>query len=162
MDTSPIEAHYRNNYNKYVKVMTFRAGTEWDAQDIVHDAYYWALRYYNGFDGTDLDRWFRTILTNALKDYKNAEKGYSSDVSFEEEEVEGLPCNQYSQQVCAEIREIIDTKSVYQQEVLHLYFDNGYSAKDISRISDQNYKAVHKMINRFINELREMYDDSRK
>jgi len=152
-----VEQHYRDNYRKYLKLLTFRAGTEWDAEDVLHDAYYWALKYYKGFDGTNFDRWFRTILNNTLKDYKSAQLGHVSDVEFEEELAEGLPCNQYSQQVCFEIRELIDTKSLYQQEILHLYFDNGYTAKDISRITEHNYKAVHKMINRFINELKDLY-----
>lgn len=93
-----ITQHYKDNYRRLIKRMTFRAGTEWDAEDVVQEAYARALRYQDSFDGTNFDRWFNTILNNALREHKNNESGITHQ-SFEEEEVEGTPCTHYPDRV---------------------------------------------------------------
>lgn len=152
-----IEEHYRANFNKLVKLMTFRSGTEWDAQDIVQEAYARAIEYYGSFNNTDFNRWFRTVLNNSLRAHKNDEKGYSSALSFDEEDDEGIPCSQYNEQINAEIDELIQTKSLAQIEVLTLHFQKGYPAIDISKVTDHGLWAIHKMISRFRDELKELY-----
>lgn len=151
-----IEQHYRDNYRKLVKRMTFRSGTEWDAEDVVQRAYMYAISYIKSFDGRHFSAWFNTILNNALRDHKNSEKGFTA-TSFEEDEHDGTPCTHYADRIVAEVEEIIQTKSLAQIEVLTLYFKQGYTAKDISRITDNSYSASRQMILRFRNELKELY-----
>lgn len=151
-----IEEHYRNNYRKLVKRMTFRSGTEWDAEDIVQEAYERALRYIKAYDGRNFDNWFNTILNNTLREHKNNEKGFAA-TSFEEDEMDGTPCTHYVDRIVAEVEELINTKSVAQIEVLTLHFKQGYSAKDVSRITDYSHAASRQMILRFRNELKELY-----
>lgn len=136
--------------------MTFRAGTEWDAEDVVQEAYARALKYYASFNGEDFNRWFSTIINNTLREYKNIEKGVAAD-SFEEEESEGTPCSYYSDRLMDEVYELIDTKSVIQIEVLTLHFKQGYSPKDISYITDVSYSAARQITLRFRNELKDLY-----
>lgn len=151
-----VTLHYKENYRKLIKKMTFRAGTEWDAEDVVHEAYARALRYIDSFDGRDFNRWFTTILNNCLREHKNNEKGLTHQ-SFDEDDVDGTPCTHYPDRVIQEIYDLIDTKSVAQIEVLSLHFKQGYSARDISKITDHPYKATHQIILRFRNELRDLY-----
>lgn len=152
-----IEEHYQANRSKLVKRMTFRSGTEWDAEDIVQEAYVRAVKYFASFDNRNFDSWFNTILNNALREHKNNEKGFSTSSIEEEEELEGVPCNQYNQLIVEEIYEIINTKSENQIEVLTLFFQNGYTARDIGHITNHTYSATHQMIQRFRNELKELY-----
>lgn len=152
-----IEEHYQANRSKLVKRMTFRSGTEWDAEDIVQEAYARAIKYVASFDGRNFDNWFNTILNNSLREYKNSEKGFSTSSIEEEEELEGAPCNQYNKLIVEEIYEIINTKSENQIEVLTLFFQNGYTGRDIARITNHTYAATHQMIQRFRNELKELY-----
>lgn len=151
-----IEEHYKQNYRSLVKLMTFRAGTEWDAEDIVQEAYTRALKYFHSFDGTNFNRWFNTILNNALREHKNNEKGFAT-ASFEEEEADGIPCQYYSDRVLEEIYALIQSKSVDQQEVLTFYFQQNYSAKDIACITQHSYAKSHQIIQRFRNEIKELY-----
>lgn len=152
-----IEQHYRDNYRKLVKRMTYRAGTEWDAEDIVQDAYERAVRYQKSYDGKQpLDNWMNTILNNALREYKNNEKGFST-TSFEEDEVEGTSCTHFPDRIVHEINELIQTKSTTQIEVLTLWFNQEYKAVDISRITDLSYSTAHQIIQRFRNELKDLY-----
>lgn len=152
-----LEQHYRDNYRRYVKRMTFRAGTEWDAEDVVHDAYERALRYYNSFDGGNIDRWFNTILTNALKDFKANEKGFATS-EFDEEESEGTPCEHYPSRLTVEIYDLINTKSLVQIEVLTLWMKEQYSARDISQLTSNTYGSCKSIIKRFKDELKSLYN----
>lgn len=151
-----IQKHYAENYRKLLKRMSFRASTEWDAEDIIQDAYERAIRYHASYDGSNFDRWFNTILNNALREHKNNEKGFAAS-TFEEEEMDGIPCTHYPDRLVVEIDELIKTKSLQQIEVLNLWFKQEYSAIDISRITDLSYAAAHQIIQRFRNELKELY-----
>lgn len=153
-----IQQHYVDNYRRLMKRMTFRAGTEWDAEDVIQESYARALKYFKSFDGKkyNLNQWFMTILNNTLRDHKNSEKGFAA-TTFEEEEMSGTPCTYFPDRIGDEISELIATKSLIQIEVLNLYFKQGYSAKDISCITDYSYSTTHQIIQRFRNELKELY-----
>jgi RNA polymerase sigma factor (sigma-70 family) len=151
-----VEQHYIENQRKLLKRLQFRAGTEWDAQDVLHDAYERALKYIHSFKGDNIGPWFNTIMNNALREHKNASKGFATS-SFDEEDEEGVPCNHYSERVVKEINDLIDTKSVVQMEVLKLHFQQDYSARDIARISEHSYNNCQKIIVRFKQELKELY-----
>ena len=151
-----IEQHYIENYRKFVKRITFRAGTEWDAEDIVQDAYERALRYSNKAGILNFDKWFNTLLNNSLKDFKNNEKGFSSSV-FDEDENEGTNCDSYPSRVVLEINQLIETKSIAQIEVLNLWFKEEFSPIDISKITLHSHSSARQIIKRFRDELRELY-----
>lgn len=153
-----IEKSFRENYNKTLKRMSFRAGTVWAAEDVVMEAYYRALKYQRSFDGTNWDRWFSTILNNTLREHKNQEKGYTP-VEFDEDEDEGTQCTNYSGHVMAQVYELIQTKSLIQIEILMLYFHQEYTARDISRVTEYKYSQIHQIIYRFKQELKDLYHE---
>jgi RNA polymerase sigma factor (sigma-70 family) len=151
-----IEQHYKDNYRKFVKRMTFRAGSEFDAEDIVQDAYERAIRYSNKATVLNFDKWFNMLLNNSLKDFKSNEKGFSSSV-FDEDENEGTACDNYPSRIVIEINQLIETKSVAQIEVLNLWFKEEYSPVDISRITLHSHSSARQIIKRFRDELRGLY-----
>lgn len=156
MQVSDIEKHFKEHRPKYVKRMTFRSGTEEDAEDIVQEAYYRALRYARSCQPEHFEKWFSTILNNCLREQKNVQMGHSAE-EFVEEEAEGTQCPHYSEHVMKEVFELIDTKSPVQKEVLSLFFQQEYSAVDISRITQYSYAQCHQIIRRFRQELKELY-----
>lgn len=151
-----IENHYKGNFNKLCKKMGFRAGTVEAGEDIVQTAYERAIRYRKSCDPERFGQWFNMLLNNALRDYKNAEKGYTYSEDSEEE-AESIDCPHYPEHIIREIYELIDTKSETQIEVLNLHIKQGYSAIDISRMTDNSYAKSHQIIQRFRNELKELY-----
>lgn len=156
MQVCDIEKHYIENRQKLVKRMLFRSGSEEDAEDIVQEAYLRAILYHKSFNGDMFDKWFSTILNNCLREQKNIQSGHSAD-QFIEEEADGTGCPHYSEHVMREVYELINTKSLVQQEVLNLFFQQEYSAVDISRITMYSYSQCHQIIQRFRNELKELY-----
>lgn len=152
-----IEAHYKENYQRLLKRLTFRCGTQWDAEDVIQETYARCLKYFKPAYVKNFNNWFTSILNNAIRDHKAAERG-TIIISFEEEEVEGLPCTHYPDRVVAEITALINRKPAHQAEVLRLYFLQGYAAKDIGQIVENvSYAAAHQMITRFKKELVELY-----
>lgn len=151
----PIEAHYRKNRFALVKRMSFRAGDY--AEDIVQESYTRALKYFASYkEEHSLDAWMSRIMNNCLKEHKNNEKGYTA-LSFEEEEIDGIPCNRFAESVVGEIYDLISTKSVVAMDVLTPHFQQGYTAKEVSEITEYTYANCHKIINRFGQELKELY-----
>lgn len=153
-----IERHYIDNRQRLVKRMTFRAGTPQAAEDIVQTAYERALRYHKSCDINRFDQWFSMLMNNALRDLKNEEKGYSN-IEITEEEAESLSCPHYPERIMNEIYELMDTKSEVQIEVLSLHLKQGYRAIDIARLTDHSYSKCHHIIERFRNELKDLYSE---
>lgn len=148
-----IEAHYKKNINQTIKNLSYRAGTEWAAQDVAHEAYYRAMRYFDSYNpDEEFGKWFSMILNNCLREYKNDEKGHSQK---DYEEVEAFPI--HNDQIMRDVNKIISTKSPVQQEVLNYYFKQDYSPTDISRITEYSYANCHKIIQRFREEFKELY-----
>lgn len=151
-----IEKHYRENYGRILKRMTFRAGGVHQAEDIVQEAYCRAMKYYNELRIEEFDRWFSMILNNAYNDAKRDEIG----LSYIEDEDEPLgleECGLVNRQTRREVYDIISTKSIVQQEILLLHLKHGYSPTDIANVSDHTYANVHKVISRFKAELKSLY-----
>jgi RNA polymerase sigma-70 factor (ECF subfamily) len=151
-----IEQHYIENHQRLIKRFTFRAGTEWDAQDIVQEAYSRAIKYLSSYNGDNFDKWLNTILINTFKEHKRNETGMSHS-QLDEDLVEGSECTFYSDQTMEEVFELINTKAVIQIEILNLHLKQGYSAIDIKKITPYTYSNIHQIIRRFRQELRELY-----
>lgn len=150
-----LEEHYRENRIRMLKRLTYRAGTEWDAEDILHDAYERALKYASSFNGQNFGAWFNTILNNALKEHKNASKGIF--IPIEDIEEEGIPCSHITDQMLKEVYQLIKAKAPVQQEILFLHIKQDYSAIDISRITEYTYSNCHQVIRRFREEVKGIY-----
>lgn len=153
-----ITNHYAAHKDTLIKKMVRRAGTEWAAEDIVQETYYRALKYADSFKGAELGAWINTIYNNCLREYKNQERG---TVQIDEEIEEGAyDCPTYVTHVMNDVYELINTKSDKQKEILFLYFQQEYSAKSISEVTDHTYYQVHKVISRFREELRQLYENA--
>lgn len=159
MQVPDIETHYKNNFNKLVKKMSFRAGSVAAGEDIVQTAYERALRYRKSCDPNRFPNWFSMLLNNAFRDFKKEENGYSPAQDDDEEKSSDLSCPHFPNYLMQEIHELIQTKSEAQIEVLDMYFKYEYSAKDIAAITEYSYARAHQIIQRFRNELKELYGE---
>lgn len=148
--------HYNENRYKLVKRLTYRTGSVFDAEDCVQETYERALRYLYAFNGKQFGAWINMVMNNVVREHKNAAKGHSTD-PYDEEEEEGVPCTHYSERVTQEINDLIETKSLVQIDILKLYFQQDYSAKDISRVTEYSHSNCRQIISRFRQELQDLY-----
>lgn len=151
-----IENHYRENYGRFIKRMTFRAGGVHQAEDIIQEAYARAMKYYNTLKVDEFDKWFSMILNNSYNDYMRDEIGLSY-IEEDDEPLGLIECGLVTGQTRREVYDIISTKSEAQKEILTLHLQHGYSATDISNLTDYTYAKIHHIISRFRDELRSLY-----
>lgn len=153
-----LTAFYKKNFNTIKQKMTKRAGTEWDAEDALQDAFERAIKYYNSYDPekSTFAVWFSRILSNAVKDHLRRSKGLG-DCEFDEEIADGTPCEQYTERMAENIRSAILSRKPHISEVLDLFFNKGYTARDISRLVELSHIAINQHIYRFREEIRKEY-----
>ena len=137
--------------------MGYRAGSFAAGEDIVQSAYERAIRYAKAIPDEEFAKWFNTILFNVFRDYQREERGYTTAYEDEEETSDNLECPHLPSYIVKEVQELIKTKSVTQIEVLELFFNYEYKAKDIAKVTQHSYVAIRKIISRFRQELRELY-----
>lgn len=152
-----VEEHYKNNRMKLLKILTFRAGTVEAAEDIIQESYLRALKYISSCRNGEFDKWITRIITNTLKDYKRQESGKSYIENDDEQEI--VDCPAINERIADEVKKLIENKLDIHREILELHFLQGYSAIDISRITDNSYANSHKVIQRFRNELKDIYKE---
>lgn len=151
-----IETHFKENYNRLMKRMTFRAGGHHQAEDIIQEAYARAMKYYNHQRIEEFDKWFSMVLNNAYNDYMRDDIGLSY-IEDEDEPLGLVECGLVTSRTRKEIYDLISTKSESQKEILTLHLRHGYSATDIANVTDYSYAQVHKTISRFKFELETLY-----
>ena len=153
-----IEEYYLANRQKFVKKLTFRTGSEADAEDVVQEAFTRALKYAPRTNIEHFGKWFSLVLTNTLRDHMNASKGFSF-VEEEDMPEQGVDCNGYPRRITQEIRELVRSKSPVQVEVLELHINDEYTAKEISEVTPYSLAQVHQIILRFRKELTDLYKE---
>lgn len=152
-----IEDHYLKNRQKLLKRLSFRAGGFHQAEDIIQEAYYRAMKYYGSCRDGEFDQWFSMIVQNCFNDYMREESGLS--YLEEEDEQEGsVDCSITGDQTIKEVYALIKAKDEAPRLILSLHVKHDYSAIDISKITPYTYAMVHKTISRFRQEVRKMYE----
>lgn len=155
-----IEAFYRKNREKYVKKYANRAGSKEAAEDIVQEAFFRAIKFFNSYNpALPFEGWFNRIISNTLRAYKNMEKGYSNHDEFDEEDFEGTPCRMMNQRLYEQVKEEISHYDEEYYEILSLYFEYQYQPRDICKIVDMKYKTVETIIQRFKRLIKEKYGE---
>lgn len=157
MHVEVIEDHFRKHYQRILKRMTFRAGEQWTAEDIVQTAYERAIRYRESCDERGIGAWFERILTNAFNDYKNDVPIHDSLPNDYDEVPDEyvLDKNQVRKEIFAMIQKMPDR----DREVLQLHFTHGYIAADIHRLTGLSELMCQRIIKAFKERLKEVYKD---
>ena len=150
---------FATDYDKLVKRANFRVRNFDDAEDIVMDAFRKAVEYWKSYDPEkrELGAWFNTILNNSVRTFQREKymKHIEADPDVE------IPVE--DQEDVRDIYEHIqkDLKEVENEErrnVLHLFFNLGYSYQDIEMISEASIRNARYYVEEFKREMREKYE----
>lgn len=131
-----LEKFYRENRFRLVKIMSNRAGSVSNAEDVVQDAFERALKYSNSFqpEKQKLGAWFNTILNNALRDFKVNERRMGMSVEYDERKDEGDFVLELEEDILESVKKDIAEKSYPLSRALYLYFFCQYKPRDIVQV----------------------------
>ena len=159
-----LEKFYVENRLVLVKRLTNRAGSIDNAEDILQEAFARALKYGGSFDPKkcELGAWFNTIMNNALRDFKKAERLSGMSTTYEEDEEQEdkedePPILNYD--LCQRISKEIAKRDINARSVLHLYFERQYKVGEIKQVLDIPYKTAESIIYRFKADMADEYGE---
>ena len=142
-----VEQFYNDNFESLVKRVSSRVPNKEDAEDVVHDAFERALKYFDSFDPS--------VLSNALKDFQNREKLSGMHVELKEWELEPAEDDRAYDEAHEEILNLIQEKDGNRKEILTLYFMYEYLPREISEVLDVKVTTVRQYVWQFREELKE-------
>jgi len=149
-----IEAHYRKNFERLVKVLGFRAGGRHNAEDIVQEAYTRALTYWNAFDmKEDFSAWFKSIQTNAMKDFYQDEIKRGIVNAHQGRDVMHDRPVALDRIKIGEFMKKMETKPKNIAKILHLSMILGYEHKEVAQQVPENLIFIKNVLQRFRKEL---------
>lgn len=125
-----------------------------DAEDIIQEAYYRALKYSHTFEmGTPFNFWFNRIISNVHRDFI-AERMFDIE-ELDEDKIEGTPDNLVPSQLWEQLKKEIEDNP--NKEILTLYFIYGHPLREIVQITDCKYREANNLITYFKKKMREKY-----
>lgn len=150
---------YVDNRDNLLRRLSYGAGTQWNAEDVLQEAFVRALTYWDTFDpdNKELGAWFSTILKNSLRDFKRDEWLFGMGEEFDEEQYDPQEMPIGEVELVKKIYEMVDGKTDNHQEILLLYFDKHYSPKDIANVTTEKVKTIKQVVWRFKTEVIERY-----
>jgi len=150
-----LDAYFRENYNKLVKMARYRVDgySLASAEDAVQEAFYRACRYHRTFrEGEDLNNWFRGILHNTINTIKEGERNrgvvYRDDLETRVVEI------QDKLEVPTHVSELLHSASSRDQEILNMRFFFGFKTREIHELLNVSHDVVRDVIRRFKTKLR--------
>lgn len=157
MTFEKIEELYTQEARNYIARFARSTGSVHMAEDIVHEAFERAMRYYDAYDqDQDLKRWMALILRNTYRDMMRIERG-TPTIELDEFEHQGAECDGLIRRVWREVKEAIDGKSEVHQEILTLHYLKEYTVTDISRFTDNTLSNCAQVVSRFRKEMKVKY-----
>ena len=154
-----IEQHYIDNRRMLVKVMTNRAGSVENAEDVVQEAFARALRYRNSFSvyKHDLRAWINGILNNTLHDFKIGERRMGMSTEYREDMDEPCPLMDWEDDMIEAAKADIECKPVLVRQALHLYFFKGYKPREIAQVVEMSNGYIRTSVKEFKQQCRKKY-----
>lgn len=159
MTNTVLEEFYKERRDDLVRRLSYGAGTQWNAEDVLQEAFVRALTYWDTFDPEhkELGAWFSTILKNSLRDFKRDEWLFGMGEEFDEDQYDPQEMTLKEDELIRKIYELVEGKLDHQQEVLLLYFEKHYSFSDIHKITGLKLTAIKSVVARFKAEVKERY-----
>lgn len=151
---------YEESRDERLKMLRMRRVSPEDAEDILQETFYRALKYRDTFNPElqELKVWLDVIMNNAFKAYRHA--SMSGDYSFldetaeDEEDIEDTAINKEMLEV---IKQEITELPQQQRQIVYANSILGHSYKACCEIFDLPYATVQFAIQEFRKAMKEKY-----
>ncbi len=152
---SLIEELCKEKHKKMVTRLFYYLHNRHNAEDILQEAYYRALKYWKTFNSEeDFQGRFRIILNNVLKDFMKAERlrGMKDENYPPIREIQN---HIFHRLALKEVLDIIDEKTDRVKRILYLHLIDGYTAKEVEQIVPESVATIWKITQRFREEIKD-------
>jgi RNA polymerase sigma factor (sigma-70 family) len=154
-----ITAHYRLHYTRLVKTAIHRVpnNSRALAEEVVQEAYARALKYYRTYNhNNDFDKWFNGIFRNALNDCRTIEQERGCTYEYNE----NLPDLRVDHPLKDKLwdptmKSIAKLQNERDKQIMVLYYQSGFTSKDISEYMGMKHGTVRQIIIRFKDKVNE-------
>lgn len=164
MSRHAIEREYRRSFNERVKYVMARRMSKEDAEDVVQETFYRALRYMNTYNPhlQKLPVWLDVIMNNSIKKYKHA--NMTGDYSFTEDMEEEVCEFEHERSLTDKenismVLEELSKLTTQQRNVLYAHHILGHTQRDCTMIFDMSLSMVRQVVHRFKVRLRKVFDE---
>lgn len=160
-----FEKLFREQYDAYVKRMSYRTGSMESAEDVVMEAFARAIRYKDSFNPENDDRiklepWFNTIMVNALRDFKKDQLLNGMTQDYDEKDDELVFDKLEDKNLLARISKQIAACKEPTQSILRFLFLKGYKPKEVQQVvANTNHRTIAVMAHRFRQTMLAEYGD---
>lgn len=156
-----IEEYYKENYDHLVKILSNRAGGVPNAEDVVQEAFYRALRYKKSFspDIEKFSAWFNKILNNALRQSKMVERRLGMSVEYNEEMDDVVDLLEWEEDLIKNIKRDVSRKNTTERQVLQLYLFHQYKPREIEQVLDISNAYIRTIAKDFKKDMRKKYGE---
>jgi len=152
-----IKDHYIQHHQRLEKKYAYMTGSVENGQDVVQEGYTRAVQYFHSFNkGADFQHWFSRILRNSFVTFKMEERG-RYDEEFDEENFEGVEGPGFHKVLSKQLYKEMEEYPEHLQEILLLYYKNGFSPTDIVKITGIKKNTVKQFLHRFKLNVREKH-----
>jgi len=163
VNETSLEELFIKKQPRIIKQLVARKIDPYDAEDIVQEAFYRALKYEDSFDPEKarLDQWFGGILNRCQKDFARDQRMGGLTVEVEDHHIfTDDDFGEDQRAVRAVEDEINSIRSEQARMICHLYFIKQYSMKEITEVLDVCNKVVNTETYRFKMALRAKHGDT--
>jgi RNA polymerase sigma factor (sigma-70 family) len=151
-----LEKYYLDNFEYLKKKIKNRAGTIWNAEDIIQESFYRAIKYWSSFDQERgrIDTWFGTILNNTLKDYMKSDRLLGMAYEIDEDKIEPVEVDWDELTKDRDVDSILAGKVGFRKQVLELALKFHYNTQEIAQLTDGNKHTISQYLWEFKQELK--------
>lgn len=146
-----LEDYYKENKRMLLGKIGGRGIRPQDRNDVLQETFTRALKYYHTYnkDNSPLGAWLNTLMNNAIKDFKKAEKlrGMST-ANYEEEPLTGDDL-QLNSLLCSNIEEELKGKDPIHRNIIYLSLIKGLTFRDIAEVLNVSRCYAHKVVTKF-------------
>ena len=147
-----VEAHWKKNYKRLVKVVTRRVPNQSSAiaEEVVQEAYALSIKYYRTFDPkkSEFQTWFEKILRNAVNKCKTDETGGGSDYEIDDQEP-AISISKGERELLQLLLQNINSTTGIERDVLVMFYFNGFKSIEIAEFLNKKHTAIRQIIFRW-------------
>ncbi len=154
-DDDFMQAVNRNNQRLFLIALSFTKNT-YDAEDILQNVFVKLLKYPKSFsDNEHLDKWLTTVCVNESKNYIKLPFRYHKDI----DDCDFVSGTNFDCTTQIDLYNAVMKLSKKERTVIHLFYYEDLSIKDIAKMLKIKESAVKTRLNRARANLKEQLGD---